>query len=221
MVYVPWYKIHVHGNVFPELSRMNQRINIMVSPLAKESTPPRKHFQQLRKFWVVRQMSQHLYLQVKKKDRGSMRDVILRQECGSEHKEEGEVSKTIRTFVIPQELEVMSLHHTYIASRPKADSVIQGITIPSQINQRMKKTVPIFNLHEYSCLAPHTMNNYINNFHVCTYIEQRNYLSSLLVYDHILSYFLEETLQTLLSQLLQELPDLSLFTKMLKGVVMR
>ena len=51
MVYVPWYKIHVHGNVFPELSKINQRINIMVSPLAKESTPPRKHFQQLRTFW--------------------------------------------------------------------------------------------------------------------------------------------------------------------------
>ena len=51
MVYVPWYKIHVHGNVFQELSKMNQRINIMVSPLAKESTPPRKHFQQLRTFW--------------------------------------------------------------------------------------------------------------------------------------------------------------------------
>ena len=51
MVYVPWYKIHVHGNVFPELSKMNQRINIMVSPLPKESTPPRKHLQQLRTFW--------------------------------------------------------------------------------------------------------------------------------------------------------------------------
>ena len=63
----------------------------------------------------------------------------------------------------------MSLYHTYIASRPKADSVIQGITIPSQINQRMKKTVPIFNLHEYPCLAPHTMNNYINKLS-CLYI---------------------------------------------------
>ena len=63
----------------------------------------------------------------------------------------------------------MSLYHTYIASRPKADSVIQGITIPSQINQRMRKTVPIFNLHEYSCLAPHTMNNYINKLS-CLYI---------------------------------------------------
>ena len=85
--------------------------------------------------------------------------------CGSEHKEEEEVSKTILTFVIPQELEVMSLYHTFIASRPKADSVIQGITIPSQINQLMK----IFNLHEYSCLAPHTMNNYINKLS-CLYI---------------------------------------------------
>ena len=63
----------------------------------------------------------------------------------------------------------MSLYHTYIASRPKADSVIEGITILSQINQRMKKTVPIFNLHEYSCLAPHTMNNYINKLS-CLYI---------------------------------------------------
>ena len=45
-----------------------------------------------------------------------MRDVILSKECGSEHKEEEEVSKTIRTFVIQQELEVMSLYHTYIAS---------------------------------------------------------------------------------------------------------
>ena len=35
-----------------------------------------------------------------------MRDVILSQECSSEHKEEEKVSKTIRTFVIPQELEV-------------------------------------------------------------------------------------------------------------------
>ena len=33
----------------------------------------------------------------------------------------------------------MSLYNTYIASRPKADSVIQWITIPSQINQLMKK----------------------------------------------------------------------------------
>ena len=31
------------------------------------------------------------------------------------------------------------------------------------------KTVPIFNLHEYSCLAPHTMNNYINKLS-CLYI---------------------------------------------------
>ena len=38
MVYAPWYKIHVHGNVFPELSKIKQRINIMVSPLAKEHT---------------------------------------------------------------------------------------------------------------------------------------------------------------------------------------
>ena len=126
-------------------------------------------------------MSQHLYLQVKKKRwRINERCDSESQECGSEHKEEEEVSKTIQTFVIPQELEVMSLYHTYIASRPKADSVIQGITIPSQINQLMKKTVPIFKLHEYSCLAPHTMNNYIN-FHVFTSIEQRNYLSGLLV----------------------------------------
>ena len=70
-----------------------------------------------------------------------MRDVILSPECGLEHEEE-EVSKTIQTFVIPQELEVMSLYHTYIASRPKADSVIQGITILSQINRQMKKQYP-------------------------------------------------------------------------------
>ena len=79
-----------------------------------------------------------------------MRDMILRVKSGSEHKEEEEVSKTIRTFVIPQELEVMSLYHTYIASRPKADSVIQGITIPSQINQLMKKQYPsltFMNIH--------------------------------------------------------------------------
>ena len=173
MVYVLWYKIHVYGNVFPELSKMNQRINIMVSPLAKESTPPRKHFQQLRTFWEKKRSgtpNEPTFASAgEKKDGGSMRDVILSQECGSEHKEEEEVSKTIRTFVIPQELEVMSLYHTYIASRPKADSVIQGITIPSQINQRMKKTVPIFNFHEYSCLAPHTMNNYINKLS-CLYI---------------------------------------------------
>ena len=36
----------------------------------------------------------------------------------------------------------MSLYHTYIASRPKADSVIKGITIPSQIKQQMKKQNP-------------------------------------------------------------------------------
>ena len=80
-----------------------------------------------------------------------MRDVILSQECGSEHKEE-EVSKTIRTFVIPLELEVLSLYHTYIASRPKADSVIQGITIPSQINQLMKKqylSLTFMNIHAW------------------------------------------------------------------------
>ena len=174
MVYVPWYKIHVHGNVFPELSKMKQRINIMVSPLVKESTPPRKHFQQLRTFWEKKRSGTpnepQFYLQVKKKrSRINERCDSESQECGSEHKEEEEVSKTIRTFVTPQELEVMSLYHTYIASRPKADSVIQGITIPSQINQRMKKTVPIFILHEYSCLAPHTMNNYINKLS-CLYI---------------------------------------------------
>ena len=173
MVYVPWYKIHVHGNVFPELSKMNQRINMMVSPLAKESTPPRKHFQQLRTFWEKKSSgtpNEPTFVSAgENKDPGSMRDMILSQKCGSEHKEEEEVSKTIRTFVIPQELEVVSLYHTFIASRPKADSVIQGITIPSQINQRMKKTVPIFNLHEYSCLAPHTMNNYINKLS-CLYI---------------------------------------------------
>ena len=131
MVYVPWYKIHVHGNVFPELSKMNQRINIMVSPLAKESTPPRKHFQQLRTFWEKKRSGTPTFVSAgENKDPGSMRDMILSQECGSEHKEEEEVSKTILTFVIPQELEVMSLYHTYIASRLKADSVIQGITIP-------------------------------------------------------------------------------------------
>ena len=168
MVYVPWYKIHVHGNVFPELSKMNQRINIMVSPLAKESTSPRKHFQQLRTFWEKKRSgtpNEPTFVSAgENKDPGSMRDMILSQECGSEHKEEEEVSKTIRTFVIPQELEVMSLYHTFIASRPKADSVIQGITIPSQINQGMKKTVPVFNLHEYS-----------------SSIEERNYMSGLLV----------------------------------------
>ena len=83
MVYVPWYKIHVHGNVFPELSKMNQRINIMVSPLAKESTPPRKHFQQLRTFWEKNRSgtpNEPTFVSAgeKKKDRGSMRDVILR-----------------------------------------------------------------------------------------------------------------------------------------------
>ena len=97
-------------------------------------------------------MSQHLYLQVKKKrSRINERCDSESQECGSEHKEEEEVSKTIRTFVIPQELEVMSLYHTYIASRPKADSVIQGITISSQINQRMKKkqypSLTFMNIH--------------------------------------------------------------------------
>ena len=96
-------------------------------------------------------MSQHLYLQVKKKrSRINERCDSESQECGSEHKDEEEVSKTIRTFVIPQELEVMSLYHTFIASRPKADSVIQGITIPSQINQRMKKQYPsltFMNIH--------------------------------------------------------------------------
>ena len=153
MVYVPWYKIHIHGNVFPELSKMNQRINIMVSPLAKESTPPRKHFQQLRTFWEKKRSgtpNEPTFVSAgeKKRSRINERYDSESQECGSEHREEEEVSKTIRTFVIPQELEVMSLYHTYIASR----------TIPSQIIQRMKKTVPLFNLHEYSCLAPHTMN---------------------------------------------------------------
>ena len=83
MVYVPWYKIHVHGNIFPELSKMNQRINIMVSPLAKESTPPRKHFQQLRTFWEKKRSgtpNEPTFVSAgeNKKDRGSMRDVILR-----------------------------------------------------------------------------------------------------------------------------------------------
>ena len=82
MVYVPWYKIHVHGNVFPELSKMNQRINIMVSPLAKESTPPRKHFQQLRTFWEKKRSgtpNEPTFVSAgEKKDRGTMRDVILR-----------------------------------------------------------------------------------------------------------------------------------------------
>ena len=99
-----------------------------------------------------------------------MRDVILRVKSLARNTRKKKKSpKTIQTFVIPQKLEVMSLYHTYIASRPKAYSVIQGITFPSQINQRMKKTVPIFNLHEYSCLAPHTMNNYINKLS-CLYI---------------------------------------------------
>ena len=154
MVYVPWYKIHVHGNVFPELSKMNQRINIMVSPLVKESTPPRKHFQQLRTFWEKKRSgtpNEPTFVSAgeKKRSRINERCDSESQECGSEHKEE-EVSKTIRTFVIPQELEVMSLYHTYIASRPKADSVIQGITIPSQINQLMKKQYPsltFLNIH--------------------------------------------------------------------------
>ena len=35
-------------------------------------------------------------------------------------------------------------------------------------------------LHEYSCLAPPTMNNYVNKFSGL-YIEQRNHLSSTLV----------------------------------------
>ena len=82
IVYVPWYKIHVHGNVFPELSKMNQRINIMVSPLAKESTPPRKHFQQLRTFWEKKRSgtpNEPTFVSAgEKKDLGSMRDVILR-----------------------------------------------------------------------------------------------------------------------------------------------
>ena len=146
MVYVPWYKIHVHGNFFPELSKMNQRINIMVSPLAKESTPPRKDFQQLRTFWEKKRSgtpNEPTFVSAgEKRWRINERCDSESQECGSEHKEEEEVSETIRTFVIPQELEVMSLYHTYIASRPKADSVIQGITIPSQINQQMKKQYP-------------------------------------------------------------------------------
>ena len=82
MVYVLWYKIHVHGNVFPELSKMNQRINIMVSPLAKESTPPRKHFQQLRTFWEKKRSgtpNEPTFVSAgEKKNGGSMRDVILR-----------------------------------------------------------------------------------------------------------------------------------------------
>ena len=67
----------------------------------------------------------------------------------------------------------------------------------------------------------HTKNNYINKLSRF-YIEQRNYLSSPLVLDHILSYFHKANRAdtdkaafvnkqtTLIRQLLQELPDLGL-----------
>ena len=80
MVYIPWYKIHVHGNIFPEFSKMNKRINIMVSPLVKKSTPPRKHFQQLRTFWEKKRSgtpNEPTFVSAgENKDRGSMRDMI-------------------------------------------------------------------------------------------------------------------------------------------------
>ena len=107
MVYVPWYKIHVHGNVFPELSKMNQRINIMVSPLAKESTPPRKHFQQLRTFWEKKRSgtpNEPTFVSAgEKKDRGSMRDVILRVKS---------VARNTRKKKSPRQFRPLSYHRS-------------------------------------------------------------------------------------------------------------
>ena len=144
----------------------------MVSPLAKESTPPRKHFQQLRTFWEKKRSgtpNEPTFVSAGEKKR-----LRINERCDSESvaRNTRKKKKSPRQFgplSYHRSLEVMSLYHTYIAPRQKADSVIQGITIPSQINQRMKKTVPIFNLHEYSCLAPHTKNNYINKLS-CLYI---------------------------------------------------
>ena len=64
-------------------------------------------------------------------------------------------------------------------------------------------------LHEYSCLAPPTMNNYIHKLS-CWYIEQRNYiLRSTECRIRYIIYLLSRR-ETLIRQLLQELPDLGL-----------
>ena len=91
-------------SIFPELSKMEQRINIMVSPLAKEK------IQQLRTFWENKRPgtpNEPIFTSAgaRRRSKTNQRCDSESQECGSEHEEVEEEEEQIEVEEIEEEVE--------------------------------------------------------------------------------------------------------------------